>query len=130
MPRQGPDEYGALMLVLQSLPDGKYVLLDDFLVDVRLRPQRFEDFLVGYETAGMLDQVAQDVEGLRCESHPLIAAPHALVDGVEPKRMKRFHAEIVSSVARQGRETEFTPPFERRATKTSPMRHAPHAPLA
>jgi hypothetical protein len=104
-----------------NLSDRQDVLLDDLLVYVCLGPQRVEDFFVRHQATGVLDQVAEHVECFRRDRDAPVAAPKALIECVEPKRVKQLHANR-SPVTPTSRGIESTATAERGADHRGPRR--------
>jgi hypothetical protein len=90
-PRKRFNEFRFLVPITQGLTDAQNIFLDDLWVYICLRPKRPEYFILRYETIRMLDKVAQYIESLRGERHPVFSVPQAVVDGVEPEGIKLFH---------------------------------------
>jgi len=85
---------GVLVIVAaiaERVSNTEDVFLDDFRIDVGVRPQRLENFLLGNDSVPALDQIMQQVECLRTERHAFLSSPQAVVDRVEAKGMERFH---------------------------------------
>jgi hypothetical protein len=74
----------AAMLALQHLR-----------LNVRLRPERLQEFIVGHQSPGVLDEIPQHGKSLRRQKNVLLrhtlTSPQALVDGVEPEGWKLSH---------------------------------------
>jgi len=85
-------EYGFVRLVPQNLADSEDVLLYDFGIDVRIRPQRFENFVLSDQPIGMLNQVTEYIEGFWRQRNTLSPAPQTVVDSVKPKCVESLHA--------------------------------------
>ena len=79
------------MPITQGLTDTQNIFLDDLWVYVCLRPKRPEYFILRYEPIRMLDKIAQYIESLRGERHPVFSVPQAVVNGVEPEGMEFLH---------------------------------------
>jgi hypothetical protein len=95
-PRHCLNKNRLVVAISQNFSDGQDVLLDDFLVYVCLGPQRIKDFLLRHKSTGVLDQVTQHVERLRRDRDTMVAAPKALIECVEPKRVKQLHAQSLA----------------------------------
>src|SRR5258705_11743365 len=85
-------EYGFVRLVPQDLANSQDVLFYDFGIDVRVRPQRFENLVLSDQPIGMLNQVTEYIEGFWRQRNTLSPAPQAVVDDVEPKCAESLHA--------------------------------------
>ena len=80
---------------------------DDLWIHICIGPNGFEDFILRYESIGMLDQIAKYIKCLRGERHTVLPLPQAVVNDVEPEGMELFHCvgpvcfsrqEVVSKV--------------------------------
>src|SRR6266436_9707844 len=81
----GLDEHRVVAAITEDLADSEDVLLDEFRVHVRLRPQRLEDLVLGNDSIRVIDQIAKQIERLWPKRYALLPTPQAVVDGVEPK---------------------------------------------
>src|SRR5262249_22299906 len=88
------DERRPVRSIAEDLPDFQDVLLDDFRIDVSVRPEGLQDLLVCYQAIRVLDQIAEHVERLRRQRHTLVAAPQTLVDRVKTKRVEVLHRSL------------------------------------
>ena len=61
------------------LSDLKDVFIDQLWIDVGFRPQSIEQFVALHQAAGMLDQIVQDIEGLRRKCDRVLPVPEALL---------------------------------------------------
>jgi hypothetical protein len=66
------------------------VTLDYLRLDERVGPQSLEQFILGDQSSGVLDQISQDAKCFRRQTNPFIVSiismtPETLVDGVQPE---------------------------------------------
>src|SRR4051794_3590727 len=87
----GADELGPVRPVAQNFADLQNVLPDPFGVDIGLRPQRLEDLIRSYQTAGMLDQKSQDSKAFRSKCEAIFGAPQTVVLCVQTEGPEVFH---------------------------------------
>ncbi len=107
--RNRANELRLVAPVAEHLPDPEDVLLYHFLIHEGVGPQRLEDFVLRDDPPRVVDEVPQQVEGLRRERDALVAAPEAVIDGVEPERVELLHRcpthgnpRIIASVTKTG----------------------------
>src|SRR5215813_5555386 len=85
------NEFRSLVPITQGLTDAQNIFLDDLWVYMRVRPESFEYFILRYQPIRMFDKVTEYVESLRSEQHPVFSAPQAVINAVEPERVKLLH---------------------------------------
>ena len=71
--------------------------LDYFRLDERVGPQSLKQFVLRDQSSGVLNQISQDAECLRCQANPIIVSivpvtPETLIDRIQPERRKFLHA--------------------------------------
>ena len=95
-PVRGLDVLRLLDLVVEGLADLADAHLQRGVADEDLRPAGVEQLLFRHETAGVLDQVAQDVVSLRRERHDASVARE-----LRAREIQRARAEKERAVARR-----------------------------
>lgn len=83
-------------VVAEELAQVEHVGAQNLWLDVSLGPQLVEKFVVGDETAGILNEVTQDRERLGRESHCEAVAEQALITRIEPEGPKLLHSDRTS----------------------------------
>src|SRR5262249_57063188 len=63
-------------------------------------PPGLQDLFLCDESVGVLDEVAQHVECLRPQRHPLVAAPQTVTDQIEPERVELLHRSLIRLLLR------------------------------
>ena len=63
-PGQRLDEHGLPGVVPEHRSNGRDVALQDLRLHVSLRPQRFEELIVGHQSSGVLDEIPQHIKSL------------------------------------------------------------------
>ncbi len=79
--------------IAQSRTNRKYVALDDFGLNVHVRPQYVEQLFMRDEPAAVLDEVLQQRKGFGVENNRLLGgtrrlSPDGLIDLIESERRK------------------------------------------
>jgi hypothetical protein len=92
----GFDELRAGAVVSERGSDSENVGLQDFRLDVDVWPQGRQQLIVGYQSASVFDQIAEDVESLGGEIEAFVRAraaiaPQAQIVQVDPKRRHLHH---------------------------------------
>src|SRR5215475_13939468 len=88
--------------VAQDFADSKNVLLDDFGIDVRARPQSLENLFLRDQAVSVLDQILKEIKTLRGQRRACRTPPEATVDWIEPEVMKRFQCRSMRQRAPSG----------------------------
>lgn len=78
-------------MVAERFADAQHIFLHHFGIHVSFRPEGFEDFVVSDQAVGVLDEIAQHIEGFRSERQALFSTPETLVDRIEPECVEELH---------------------------------------
>ena len=82
--------------IAQYLADFQDVFSDAFRIDIGLRPQRLQKFVLRNQAICVFDQVAQNIERLGGKRHTFIVTPQTVAHRVKPKRPECFHIQPAS----------------------------------
>ena len=93
---EGLNEAWVTGIVAEELAELKHVGAQNLRLHVGLWPKRIEEFVVGNEAPGILDEVAQDCERLGRKSHWDAIVEQTLINRVEPKGPKLLHSDRTS----------------------------------
>ena len=63
-PGQRLDEQGLPGVIPQNRSNGRDVALQNLRLNVRFRPQRLEELIVGHQSSGVLDEIPQHIKSL------------------------------------------------------------------
>src|SRR5262249_1676078 len=91
----------------QYLANSQYILLYNFRIYIRFRPERFQNFFLGHQPIRILDQIAKDIEGLWRQGHAFFSPPKGVVHAIQPEFVKKLHqlrkTHLLGSGQRTGR---------------------------
>ena len=93
---EGLNESRVTGVVTEELAQVKHVGAQNLWLNIGLGPQLIEELVVGNETAGILDEVAQDRERLGRKSDWAAVVEQALISGIEPEGPKLLHSDRTS----------------------------------
>jgi hypothetical protein len=88
----GLDEPGLPGVIVENFSQLEYVGAQDLWLDVGLGPEGIEQLVMGDESAGVFDEIAQNRERLAGEGDLYTLVPEALVCSVQRERLKFLHA--------------------------------------
>src|ERR1700719_996424 len=73
------NEFWLVVPIAQHLADSQAVFLNEFRIDISLRPQRFQNLILSYEPPRVFHQLTQHSASLRRERHAPFPLPEALL---------------------------------------------------
>ena len=87
----GLDVFGINRIISECLSYLQNARLEDCLLNVRFRPYRFQQFLFGYESACIVNEISQHRERFWRELNRFVATLEVLVLGVERVMEEPLH---------------------------------------